>query len=72
MSWYENAAREPAVGPIVPEGKTVVRAPGYSLLELERAGLTEADAERLGLPVDARRRSMIGANVMQLRCIASG
>jgi ribosomal protein L13E len=72
MSWYENAARDPAIGPIAPHGKTVVRARGYSLLELERAGLTEADAERLGIPVDATRHSMIGANVMQLRRVASG
>jgi ribosomal protein L13E len=72
MSWYENAAREPTIGPIVPQGKTVVRAPGYSLLELERAGLTEADAARLGIPLDGKRRSMIGANVMQLRLLAGG
>jgi len=71
MIWYENAARDPAVGPIVPQGKTVLRAPGYSLLELERAGLTEADAGRLGLPIDAGRQSMIGTNVTQLLQIAS-
>jgi ribosomal protein L13E len=67
MSWYETAARDPAIGPIVPRGKSVVRAPGYSPLELERAGLSVPDAERLGIPVEVERRSMIGANVMQLR-----
>jgi ribosomal protein L13E len=70
MIWYENAARDPAVGPIVPQGKMVVRAPGYSRLELERAGLTQADAERMGIPVDTERRSMIGSNVIQLRLLA--
>jgi ribosomal protein L13E len=66
MSWYENAARDPTVGPIVPVGKTVARARGYSPLELERAGLTNADAERHGIAIDPERKSMIGANVMQL------
>jgi len=66
MSWYENAARDPSVGPIVPVGKTVARAQGYSLLELERAGLTNVDVERLGIVTDPERKSMIGANVMQL------
>jgi ribosomal protein L13E len=70
MSWYDNAARNPTIGPIVPHGKTVVRARGYSLLELARAGLTEADAERLGIPVESQRGSMVGANVMQLRRLA--
>ena len=67
MSWYDNAARDPSIGPIVPKGKTVVRARGYSLSELERVGLTKADVERLGIPVDNERGSMIGTNVMQLR-----
>ena len=54
-------------GPITLAGKSVVRAKGYSLLELERAELTGADAQRLGLAVDAERKTMVGANVMQLR-----
>ncbi len=70
MSWYENAARDPSVGPIVPVGKTVARARGYSLLELERAGLTNADVERLRIDIDPERDLMIGANVLQLiRCV---
>jgi ribosomal protein L13E len=72
MSWHDNAARDPSVGPIVPRGKTVMRASGYSLLELERAGLTEADAERLGIPVEWERSSMVGSNVMQLMRRARG
>jgi ribosomal protein L13E len=72
MTWYENAARDPSIGPIVPHGKTVVRARGYSLLELERAGLSAADAERLGIPVETERNSLVGANVMQLMLRARG
>ena len=72
MNGYDNAARDPSIGPIVPRGKTVVRAPGYSLLELQRAGMTAADAEHLGIPVDTNRSSMIGANVMQLRLLGQG
>jgi ribosomal protein L13E len=52
MSWYSDSARDPKVGPIIAMGKSVARAKGYSPLELERAGLTEAGAERLGIPVD--------------------
>jgi ribosomal protein L13E len=72
MSWYENAARDPTVGPIVPQGKTVVRALGYSLPELEGARLRSADAETLGIPVNPYRNPLIGASVMQLRPIRAG
>jgi hypothetical protein len=34
--------------------------------------MTAADAERLGIPVDTNRSSMIGANVMQLRLRGQG
>jgi ribosomal protein L13E len=67
MSRPNKIVQDPRAGPIVPQGKTIVRAAGYSLLELERAGLTEAEAKRLGLPVDRGRGSMIGANVLALR-----
>jgi len=72
MNRSENAASDPSVGPIVPHGKTLLRTSGYSLLELERAGLTEADAKRLGIPVETGRNSMIGCNVMQLMSRAQG
>ena len=55
------------VGPITLAGKSIVLAKGYSPLELERAGLTEEDAHRLGLAVDPDRKTMVGSNVMQLR-----
>ncbi len=69
MSWHENAARDPSVGPILLVGRAVGRASGYSPLEIEYAGLSVKDAERLGLPLDQDRRAMVGSNVMQLRML---
>jgi len=71
MSRHGDIRPDPAEGPVTLAGKSVVRAKGYSLLELERAGLTEEDADRLGLPVDEDRKSMVGSNVMQLRRLQS-
>ena len=72
MSWYQNAAQDPSVGPIDTLGKTVVRAAGYSLIELERAGLNEAEVSQLGIAVDRNRLSMVGTNVMQLKRLKKG
>jgi ribosomal protein L13E len=69
MSRQHESAPDPWAGPIVPQGKTLVRAAGYSLPELERAGLTEVDAKRLGIPVDPGPASMIGANVLRLQSL---
>jgi len=67
MSWHQGAARDPAIGPVTVQGRHVARARGYSLLELERCGLTESDAGRLGIAIDRERSTAIGCNVMQLR-----
>ena len=67
MSRRKDMQGELRAGPVTLAGKSIVPASGYSRLELERAGLTEKDADRLGLAVDPERRSMVGANVMQLR-----
>ena len=48
-------------------GREVSFAEGYSLLELERAGISEDQAISVGLPIDRARLSAIGANVMQLQ-----
>jgi len=45
----------------------VTRAAGYSLLELERAGLTLEKGRKLGIPIDTERTSGVGANVLRLR-----
>jgi ribosomal protein L13E len=42
-------------------------AAGYSLLELERAGLTLEKGRELDIPIDTERTSGVGANVLRLR-----
>jgi ribosomal protein L13E len=49
------------------DGRKVVSGAGFSLLELERAGLTEQKAEELGLRIDRDRCSAIGSNVLLLQ-----
>ena len=53
--------------PLATMGRQTVGADGYSLLELKRVGMTEAEARSLGLVVDKDRYSAIGTNVMHLR-----
>ena len=67
MSRQDDARGELCAGPVTLAGRSIVPATGYSRLELERAGLTEEYAGRLGLVVDAERKTMVGSNVMQLR-----
>ena len=47
-------------------GREVAFAEGYSLLELERAGLTQDQAIAAGLTIDRERTSALGSNVLQL------
>ncbi len=47
-------------------GREIAFTEGYSLLELERAGLTEDQALAAGLTIDRSRNSSLGSNVMQL------
>ena len=47
-------------------GREVSFADGYSLLELERAGISEVQAAAAGLTIDRERTSALGANVMEL------
>jgi ribosomal protein L13E len=49
------------------DGRKLVEGAGFSRLELERAGLTEAKAEELGLRVDRDRCSALGSNVLLLQ-----
>jgi len=53
--------------PRVTTGREVAFAAGYSLLELERAGISEAQASAVGLAIDRERLSALGSNVMQLQ-----
>ena len=52
-------------------GREVVFADGYSLLELERAGMSEDQALAAGLPIDRERTSSLGCNVLQLEKLLS-
>jgi ribosomal protein L13E len=62
--WFARA--DIRLAPRVTLGREVAFTDGYSLLELERAGLTEAQAQAAGLPIDRTRESALGSNVMQL------
>ena len=62
--WF--ARTEVRLEPRVISGREVAFTEGYSLLELERAGVTEGDAVAAGLTIDRERRSSLGCNVMQL------
>lgn len=54
--------------PVYPTGMNrVLPAAGYSLSELDDAGVDLDQAERLGLPVDAGRIGAYGPNVTVLR-----
>jgi ribosomal protein L13E len=54
--------------PVYPSGaKRVLPAVGFSLSELDDAGINMEAAERLGLPVDAARIGAYGPNVSALR-----
>jgi len=58
-----------AMGPIDLVGRKAeaTLARGYSPLELERAGITIERAHELGIPIDPKRTTGVGANVLRLR-----
>ena len=62
--WF--ARTEVRLQPRAIAGREVAFADGYSLLELERAGITEEEAAAAGLTIDRQRDSALGSNVMQL------
>jgi len=60
--------RHPPPWPVAPSGANrVLPVVGFSLSELDDAGINSRVAERLGLPVDAARIGGYGANVSALR-----
>ena len=62
--WF--ARTEIQLQPRAVSGREVAFAEGYSLLELERAGISEDQAVAAGLTIDRERPSSLGSNVMQL------
>lgn len=48
-------------------GRRAVPAAGFSVGELQEAGISAQQAVRMGLKVDAGRMSALGANVESLR-----
>ena len=73
MSWFDRTRKQktashPApLAPLESAGRETRPAAGFSLLELERAGLSEEQAELRGLVIDRNRRSALGMNVVQLK-----
>ena len=60
--------RHPPPRPVAPSGANrVLPVVGFSLSELDDAGINSRVAERLGLPVDAARIGAYSANVSALR-----
>ena len=62
--WFNRARVR--IAPVQTNGREASFTDGCSLLELARAGMTEAEAKALGVPVDRTRTSAVGSNVMQL------
>jgi ribosomal protein L13E len=62
--WFERT--QVRLEPRAISGREVAFAAGYSLLELERAGITEVQAGAIGLAIDRERMSALGSNVIQL------
>lgn len=48
-------------------GRRAIPAPGFSLAELDEAGISAERARELGIPVDGARMSSLGANVDSLK-----
>jgi ribosomal protein L13E len=66
VKWFYEQRKQGKLVPITMEKRRIVPAAGFSLLELERAGLTLEDAVSFNLPVDRFRLTSIGTNVLQL------
>ena len=63
--WFDRTHAR--LKPRATSGREVAFAAGYSVLELERAGITEGQAIAAGVAIDRTRSSALGSNVMQLQ-----
>ncbi|MFZ0679122.1 hypothetical protein [Candidatus Binatus sp.] len=66
MKWFDEPRKQGKLVPITVEKRRIVPASGFSLLELERAGITLDAAKALNIPIDRLRLTSIGTNVLQL------
>ena len=66
MKWFDESRKQGKLVPITVEKRRILPAHGFSLLELERAGITLDAAKALNIPIDRFRLTSIGTNVMQL------
>jgi ribosomal protein L13E len=66
--WLERwfARTQVRLAPQATLGREVPYVASYSLLELERAGLTAEQAIAAGVAIDRKRNSALGSNVIQL------
>ena len=62
--WF--ARTQVRLAPQATLGREVPYVASYSLLELERAGLTAEQASAAGVAIDRKRNSALGSNVIQL------
>jgi ribosomal protein L13E len=62
--WF--ARTQVKLAPQATLGREAPYVASYSLLELERAGLTVEQAIATGLAIDRKRNSALGSNVIQL------
>jgi ribosomal protein L13E len=66
VKWFDDQRGQGKLVPITTEKRRIVPADGFSLLELERAGISLERARALNIPIDRFRLSSIGTNVLQL------
>jgi ribosomal protein L13E len=66
--WFDRwfARTQVRLAPQATLGREVPYVASYSLLELERAGLTAEQAIAAGVAIDRKRNSALGSNVIQL------
>jgi ribosomal protein L13E len=66
VKWFYEQRKQGRLVPITIEGRRIIPASGFSVLELKRAGITLEAAKDLNLPIDRIRQTSIGTNVLQL------
>jgi ribosomal protein L13E len=66
VKWFYEERKKGKLVPITTEKRRIVPASGFSLLELERAGIALDTAKTLNIPIDRFRLTSLGTNVLQL------